>query len=69
MQQNVGNLDRYLRYLLSGVLLVSALLLISIKPLMIFMAFVGGLLFCSATSRVCPVYVPFKITTCSKASE
>ena len=66
MNVNVGTIDRIVRYALSFGLFGAALALNVPKAGSVVMAVFAGLLFCSATSRVCPVYVPFGITTCAK---
>ncbi len=63
MKRNVGPLDRIIRYLLSAGLIVATILTSMSKGVTITLSVFSGLLFCSATSRVCPLYCPVGVDT------
>ena len=63
MQTNVGNVDRALR-LVAGVVIIA--LGIYFKS---WWGLVGVVPLFTGTTRWCPAYLPFGISTCSKAQE
>lgn len=69
--KNVGPVDRVLRALLGIVALVVALTALGVLTGSLWgvvAAVVGVVMLSTAVSGVCPLYMPFKVSTCKVAS-
>ena len=64
MKKNVGSLDRIIRGIAGVVLLV--LIAFTSGWLQVLVGVLGAVLVMTAITRVCPLYVPFKIDTNKK---
>ncbi len=68
MIKNVGNADSFIRFLVGLSLLLNIIILQPGFWGLLVLLVLGLLMLRSAFTRYCPVYVPFKIFTCTEKS-
>ena len=61
--KNVGKNDSMIRYVLAVVLVIAGILLGAGSTVSIVLYVLAGVMVVTATTRVCPLYIPFGIKT------
>lgn len=67
MKKNMGPSDRYLRVLIAGVMVVLYLVDVVGGTLAAVLLSLSGVLVLTAWVGICPLYLPFGLSSCRKA--
>lgn len=66
MKKNMGNLDRIIRLLVAAVVVVLYFMNVISGTLAIVLLIVAAIFVATSFISFCPLYLPFKISTCPK---